>query len=441
MKRDEMGMDRTRKGPPHGELIAGRIDKRAGGRRSTAIIIPSYRDPVMLRNHLALLSRQTTYDFDVIAIHGSDECIESADPKMSILHITLDRNLGCAGAFYVGQRIALEEGYPKIILADDDCLPESEDLIETLATKLETEPAASPRIRLRPSDRLCRGVIHHYGAMRREVLESVGLSYLPFFIGGEDFDLMRRMNRKGIRIALVAPVASHPSWPPIFIWEMKKVHAYSRGNIVQSLIAGDIIRSAISLAIHIQSGAALAILGKPRQAGVYFASALEASDCRIGEMKEPVPAIESIACKTMRAESCRKDRVNISQEPSREMESDAFLYVESKGTVMEAIAKSLKSVSGEGSILSSFNKDIIFDGFCNTKDIPRILAAKSASIRYHDETYDITDGRGALEIMTGAFVFLSAIPVSVLAGSALALRGVLNARINGIDSEGYGLER
>ena len=436
-----MEMDMIREAPAHGNLIAERIERRIGRRKSSAIIIPAYQDPGMLRKHLSLLCHQTTYDFDVIAVHGSEERIESADPKLSILHVRLKRNLGCAGAFYVGQRIALEEGYRKIILADDDCLPESEDLVEALAKKLDTEYVASPMIRLRPSDKLCRGVIHHYGAMRREALLSAGLSYLPFFLSGEDFDLMRRFAKAGMAIAPVDAVASHPLWPPIFLWDMRKLHAYSRNNIIQSLIGGDIMRGAISMSIHLQTGVALVILGKNDQSRMYLRSAWEASDCRLGQVlgqDRPLRPIAEIDGNHGAQENGMTVR---SRDPSRDMESDAFLLFGRRSPVFEVICRLRAALTEHGGAVGSLNKDILFDGFGNISDIPHILLARGSSIRFESGVYSITRDRDPFSIAFGAAAFLAAAPISIALGSALALRGISIAMIRGIRSDGYGIPR
>jgi GT2 family glycosyltransferase len=424
--------------PSSGSLIAQRKDERKGRANGTAIIIPSFRDSEMLDAHLSMLSKQTASGFDIIIIYGDEDGFNPNALRQSILHIRPHDNIGCAGSFYLGERICLEEGYEKIILADDDCLPESLDLIERLQSGLRGKSVSLPLIRALPGRMLAKGVIHHYGGITKEALESTGLTYAPFFIGGEEFDLMRRIAKKGIRVVDAQAIATHPRWKPIFLWDIRKLHMYSRGNIIQTLMAKDILRSWISFAIHMHTCVSMAFLGKYGQARAYLLSAWEASGCRFDEVRENhAPPVASEQASLHEGSS----RITMnSGKGSVELESEAFLQVEGKGHLSQFLSKLSDIAQEAGSIRTTAGKDVLFDGWCNVKDLPIILIARSSSISYEGKNYRITQGRPFWLSALSLGGFIAAAPISMALGFILAARGISTVMLEGIESEGYGLQ-
>lgn len=425
--------------PSCDDLVDEVADGRLPRKSRTAIIIPSYADQQTLARHLKALGNQTVSDFDVVVIYGNKDSFVNIDRKLSVLHIRQRTNIGCAGSFYLGQRICLEEGYQNLIFADDDCIPLSEDLVEMLVRSLGKSWMARPRIKTDSEDKLSRGVIHHYGSVRSECLKRSGLTYLPFFLGGEEFDLMRRLRKEGFGYEEIESIASHRSWPPLFIWEMDKIQAYSMGNILQLIIARDLLRSWISMSIHLQSAVGLMLIGKQDQTSRYLASAWRTSDCDFSRNWLSGPRVVPIAL-PCEASSFKEDNIlKRSDSGGMDPEIEAFIQFEGKNPIANLLGRALEMIREKDRILASMNRNVLFDGWCNIRDFPYILLSKGSAIRFEGGTYVINRDRGLIEILLSCFCFLALLPLSVGLGFILSIRGIANAKIGRIKSEGYGL--
>jgi hypothetical protein len=204
--------------PALDELVSG-ID--AGGRRKNtdcAIILPFNGETGCVRAHLRLLEFQTEQDFDVILVSSSSPVLEKkpARTRYGTVSIKLKKPLG-AGAFYVGQKYAFENGYRTIILADADALPAHRHLVGRLKTAVASDNSA---IHIPKASSIRRGSpsrsIHWYGAMHSRALAKSGFTFLPLYFGGVDDELQARMQDAGIRIRYLDGVSvSHPLYKPM----------------------------------------------------------------------------------------------------------------------------------------------------------------------------------------------------------------------------------
>ena len=181
------------KGPELSELVSERLDRRSS-RKDVAVVITTSGNPEVLEEHLGALGKQKFRDFDVLIVYGQRDSFAAGPRWAGILHLREKARGGSSGAFYIGQKAALEEGYRTIILADDDCIPVSDDLMGRLAQGVEE----GHKILLPKLDKGERGIRmtripHYYGAFGREVFERAGLTYLPLFFGGDDVELFHRM--------------------------------------------------------------------------------------------------------------------------------------------------------------------------------------------------------------------------------------------------------
>lgn len=199
-------------GPPLKEIVLKTLGKPKSGR--TAIVIPAHNEPEQMLAHLSALEKQSTADFDVIAVLSPGfpaEKIAGRRPYGLIL-LLLKEPLGAAG-YYAGEKFALSKTYRTIILADSDAMPLSRMLVERLSEAASScdDSAFFPYMRRPDSDPKRSGSIHWYGAMNRTVLERSGLTFVPLFFGGVDEELEQRIISSGSRIADVPDLLmDHP---------------------------------------------------------------------------------------------------------------------------------------------------------------------------------------------------------------------------------------
>jgi hypothetical protein len=182
--------------------------------------MPVHNELDYLKRHLDELKKQTTSDFDVIVAHspGLDVSWLGKMPYGLVL-LSLKGLVGAGGAYYTGEKYAIEQGYSVIILADVDSIPVSPGIVQRLAGLASSDKGAVFIPSMKRSPKTIKGTpLHWYGAMNRSVLEKNGLTYLPFFFGAEDTELMQRMIKIGIRFVHVEDVfMDHPSSKPIYL--------------------------------------------------------------------------------------------------------------------------------------------------------------------------------------------------------------------------------
>lgn len=194
------------------------------GRRdgaACAVVLPFHGEIECVRRHLELLASQDDPDFDVILVSSSPHPFgKSVRPSKASSHGTVSLMLRMplgAGAFYVGQRYAHENGYAVVILADSDAYPVDASLIRKLKgaaisgrNAIHLPSAASAgRGRHSPS-------IHWYGALHDGALSKSGFTYLPLFFGGVDDELESRMMDSGLAIHCLPDASvSHPLFKPV----------------------------------------------------------------------------------------------------------------------------------------------------------------------------------------------------------------------------------
>ena len=190
-------MDALHRGPELSEISSSISAISPTGR--TALIMPVLSEKDLLSAHLQRLSKQTTQDFDVVIVH-SDVIAPSSlktDGRFGLVLIKEKGPMGPPGAFYAGQRYALENGYEAVIQCDVDCLPVSDGLVERLADAVSADKGSVflPGVSSLDGD---NPVINWYGAMHRSVLKKSGLVYLPFYYGAEDLEYSKRLRSIGV---------------------------------------------------------------------------------------------------------------------------------------------------------------------------------------------------------------------------------------------------
>ncbi len=246
-------------------LVAERKDMRRAPRAKAALVITTYGNGPMLKKHVERLGLQKWKGFDIIIVYGEKDGFIEAPAWAGILHLREKGRNGCSGAYYIGERAALEEGYGIIILADDDCMPVSEDLVESLVKEVEggTHIAiprlGSPQASWKPR------VPHYYGAVSANALRKAGLTFLPLFFGGDDVEFMSRMMNAGFSPKHIEAYAWHPPAKPFLIDASWKRYYYSRGELEALILNRGFPEAFAFAAMGLLMAASLAAFGRTSQ--------------------------------------------------------------------------------------------------------------------------------------------------------------------------------
>lgn len=192
-----------------------------------ACVVVTYNRKKLLRENLLALLKQTYSRFDILVIdnHSTDGTytyIKDLLENERIIYINTGKNLGGAGGFQYGIKIALEKNYDYLWLMDDDSIPLHDSL-----SKLVDFAKKNPKFGFLCSKviwkdhSMCKMNIPRTGLtsllspneydittvpvimgtfvsffVSRRVIESVGLPIKEFFIWADDLEFSRRISKK-----------------------------------------------------------------------------------------------------------------------------------------------------------------------------------------------------------------------------------------------------
>ncbi|MBO0842382.1 MAG: glycosyltransferase [Nocardioides sp.] len=220
------GLQRTREVPS----VSG-----AGARESVAVVVVTYNRADLLRGLLDGLTKLDKPADAVIVVdnastdHTAEVLAAATTPNLQV--ITSEKNLGGAGGFHIGTKAALEQGFDRAWLMDDDVVPAPDclevllaqdedclfsvredtrgDLIELAAVRfdlrnpLAIKPKTASVMDTYPTradmpERVEVEVVAFEGFMvRTKVLREIGLPDPSYFIFYDDADLAIRARRAG----------------------------------------------------------------------------------------------------------------------------------------------------------------------------------------------------------------------------------------------------
>ncbi|MFH0737712.1 MAG: hypothetical protein V1827_03425 [Candidatus Micrarchaeota archaeon] len=422
------------KGPALDEIISSVQDDRRRGRARTVIVIPTNGRKDILSEHIRRLERQTRKDFDLILIHGiEDKFIDAGD--ISALQMRRSSDLGSAGAFYAGERCALDEGYENILLADDDCWPDSDDFIGRMIDELGKYPLIKPLVRFWPPDNIDESVVHQYGGFRREVLEKAGLNYIPLYSGGDDFNLEKRILDAGFCMRIVDARATHPATEPFFLFKPSKLHLYSRGLRFHFLMSGQLFRAWFVLFIELYMAMAFIVNGFPGTARSYFRTALATA---MASLKHPDMA-DGTGIGARSLEDGEESGMEAIESEDEAKGSSIRFYIGDggwSGFLMLAFLK-LKKIA-RGVRRYSFRR-LLFKKRVEYIDMIPVMLSSQAAFAHNGKIYEIRGRRGWIRtVFENAFLSFTIPPIALLA-AAFTASGLLNIWTRGIDSSRYGV--
>lgn len=189
-----------------------------------AAIVVTYNRKKLLKKCIKGLKEQTEKaDIIIIDNMSTDGTLEMLQPLINsneIIYHSTGKNIGGAGGFYEGIKLAYEMGYKYFWLMDDDCIPTSsalEKLMNVVNEKKifgflvskalwkdgEVCKMNIPKIKLtkQVTDFSKKVIQIKMGTFvsfitSREVVEKVGLPIKEFFIWGDDLEYSQRISQK-----------------------------------------------------------------------------------------------------------------------------------------------------------------------------------------------------------------------------------------------------
>ncbi|MFH0737711.1 MAG: glycosyltransferase [Candidatus Micrarchaeota archaeon] len=428
---------------PDLDEIASEIRDDRRKRKDTAVVIPSYKNPSLLKKHLSKLSEQTFKDFDAIVVLGGDDEALLERYEFGILYLRRKLDFGSAGAFYAGEKRAFEDGYRTIVLADDDCLPQGPDLLGNLVAKAqEKKVAKAQRMDVPRKPRMA--VLPQYGAITRDVFERVGFSFLPFYTGGEDVELEIRMNRAGLNTDnFIEDRHCHPMMPTFLLWPRYKLYHYFRNASFIAIISGWPAHLGLAMLCQLLLGSMFIAIGRP-DAGICILRALWGVTWGVFFQDKGIGGRGAIAIEDGAMED---GVVPVASKVPEYVEIDIpcgymmpILWKMPKGTLLDASIAVAKDLAGQAAAIGgNLGKKIVYKDFENDLELFALLFSQSAWAVHEGRAYSITKGRSVAGIVLGIFFFAAALPLSLILAPLLSLTAMIVHKAQGIRTEGYGL--
>ena len=419
-----------RKGPALDEVVSERVDRRKG-RKETAIVITTYGNQALLREHLRALEKQSSGDFDVIIVYGERDVV--AESTLPILHIKERGRNGSSGAYYIGEKTALDEGYGIVMLADDDCMPESPNLVKSLAESARSgNKIVMPMLHKRDRGMKKTSIPHYYGTFSREVLEDAGLTYFPLFFGGEDVELMYRMVRAGYSAMHIEAAVIHPDIVPFFLDASLKRYYYTRGEFEALIVRGSIAEPFAFFAFHSIASAALFTIGRGDIAHRTICGLLDGALLRFY-------ANDSLAAGGRVAEEA-EGGWDVVFEPEGWKYVTPNMVLHKGGLAWMQLAYLAVQLLGTVALMPRyFRKKVLFRGMSSPLSLTLMLAARSAFVEFEGKPRKVFEGRGVISILLGILIMAIALPASVVLALPLVSLGHINRLLKGASSKSYGL--
>ncbi|MBU0527959.1 glycosyltransferase [Candidatus Micrarchaeota archaeon] len=409
-------------------IISKKIDRRKGNHAKTAIVIATYQNPEVLKKHLDLLEKQSFKDFDIIIVYGENDNFLDGAPE-DILHIKEKGRNGCAGAFYIGQKTALDEGYENIISADDDCFPVSETLVEELVRRVQKENTiAIPKWR-RDKEKIQHEYVFHYSCIPQKILRKSGLPFYPLFFGGDDVEMIERIKKMGINVEHTEATTYHELLEMPLTDNTQKRYLYSRGGFEAWLLLGNYARAFLFCFFHLTGATSFLIFRKNERAKGIVSAMINGSLMEFGNKK--IPAADDVIVVEYKKKSLDVV-VDKSSDPSKLRYGSIF------AGFPRLIRWPMKSLLFFQDFKKYFGKTVVFVKRYERIHLPIMLMAKSAYLQGDEKTYELYKDRGKIGIIFGMLIMLILVPSVVVSSLFLVVIGIISSR--NIKTLGYGID-
>ncbi|MFN7991632.1 MAG: glycosyltransferase [Candidatus Micrarchaeia archaeon] len=414
-------------GPALSELASVVADRRER-KGSIAIVIPTFRKKALVSEHLRRLSSQTEKDFDVVIVYGPGDEIVEAPEGLNVVHMMANGDYGSAGGFYCGEGFAMEQGYEKVILADDDCLPESDDLVRMLSAGLDEGAAlVVPKIAGYADEAPAPSCLPpQYGCVKGSVLRQVGLTYLPFYFGGEDLEIYRRIAGSG-DVAYADAVASHHPLQSLFMTSLERIFYYDRGGLLAGYLSGSALRSFGGNFFFLYGSAAFWFIDR-RISSVLFDAVAAAASMGFSRSRHG---------RTVPAQPCQAaghDAIPIRNSEPGTIQMGDYRYLAILADKVARLAGGTLKAAG------AFGKDVRFSRKVGVGNLPVLLSARRCFLEVDGKTYKVADNpRYYLAPLEGALL-IAAFPAMASLAAVFTCAGFFAKWIRRIDTYGYGVK-
>jgi len=198
---------------------------------SVATVVSTYNRKNFLRACLNSLLHQIRAPDEIIVVDGSstdgtDEMVRSEFPQVT--YVRVEENIGGAGQFYIGMKIAYRQGHDFVWVMDDDVEIVRRDGLEMLLKVYYDEAKKVPIGAVIPlqltGGRIARvGPLSIFvgGLIPRKVVEVVGFPRHDFFIYYDDVEYAYRILKAGFVIKYAPPILEHRGWPQRRAWTIR----------------------------------------------------------------------------------------------------------------------------------------------------------------------------------------------------------------------------
>jgi len=179
---------------------------------TVGLIIITCNQKEITKKTLSLLQKQTLIP-DIIVVDnfsndGTKEEIEKEFPPVIVLRTK--ENYGSSGGQYIGTRYAYEKGYEWIIMSDNDALPVSENLIETLIDEASPMVITQPLNQIEETEINPTILLFHYGCFHRSIVERIGFPMFHLFLLHDDTEYLNRARQFFSVKKIITVKYSHP---------------------------------------------------------------------------------------------------------------------------------------------------------------------------------------------------------------------------------------
>lgn len=211
--------------------------------KSIAIVIPTFKSFDLTKKHLKLLKKQTCKNFDVIIAESG----ESNDYiKLSKLKLPFKLKLayakedtGACDSFYRGFKLAYTSGYKYIMLADNDTLPSSENMIEELIKRCTEDTATVPlnyreKEGFKENTTKIMATSYHYLTLSSVMIDKIGSPVGNVFMYWDDVEYSTRISKNFTLLQLNYVYFNHRIGMQVFfdeVLQLRNIYYNTRNSI------------------------------------------------------------------------------------------------------------------------------------------------------------------------------------------------------------------
>ncbi len=189
------------------------------------IVVVTYNRLNWLKKNINALLSQTRHPDEIIIVDNAstDGTYEFLNNLSHIKFMRLEENIGGAGGFAYGLRCAIDDGADWVWMMDDDALPYKNALEELERAILENQNSnvgvflskltnkSNSKLSNKSSKALTGTFVGF--AVKKAVVEKIGLPDADFFIYADDYDYSMRIQKAGFKMIRVhSSLIEHKDW-------------------------------------------------------------------------------------------------------------------------------------------------------------------------------------------------------------------------------------